>query len=335
MSCRPLLALVVAAGPPAVAPPPRPAPKVADLKAGLTAALGSDFEYLGGELGRCKTSIGTWAAERFWYAKVRPTRAGRYAIGYETGFDFLFPPGDPRAGGWLRPTRAVYVLPIAVGKEGEPRMVGRGGAAYPHANVGDTLLIPVHVDWHRVGHTFRAIDPADREVASYFSVYGEPVHDGYLKLGTDPSPVTNRAAGKVKLLAGWGTSIGNRPGTHTAHHLSAYREFTAPGEYALGGRLADAKEAEEVASFRVVAKDRPVTVVLEHVYYTERTVRFRSSGTSHVGGGTPEVRVGDRMVFGAGGYGTGGLDHPKEYRPGVVEERPFRAAAHYTPEPGR
>ena len=326
--------LVVAAGPPAVAPPPRPAPRVAELEAGLTAALGPDFDYLGGELGRTKASIGSWAAERFWYAKVRPTKAGQFAVAYEVGFDFLFPPDDPRAGLWQWPTRAVYLVPIAVGEKGRPRQIthGSGGQAYPHANVGDTLLIPVHIDWQRVGHTFRRVDPAGPEVSSFFSVYGEPVHDRYLGTGLDPPVVANRAADKVKLLAHAHSSVSNRPGTHTAHHLSAYLEFVAPGEFALGGRLADEKAAGESVSFRVVAKDRPVTVVLEHVYYTEHRSGFRSSGASYVGGGTPEVRVGDRMLFGAGGYGTAGLGPPKKLRTGVVEERPFKATPTYTPE---
>ncbi|MBX9627174.1 MAG: hypothetical protein K2X82_25450, partial [Gemmataceae bacterium] len=342
--------------PPAVAPPPRPAPDVAALKAGLVAALGPDFEYLGGELGRAKASIGTWAAERFWYARVRPTKAGHYAVGYEVGFDFGFAPDDPRRKQWNWPERGVYIVPIAVGAKGEPRQIthGSGGVAYPHANVGDTLLIPVHVDWQRVNHTFRRLDGRHPQVAAFFSVYGEPVHDKYIKDAANPSPVTNRAADKVKQLAGWGSSIGNRPGTSTHHSLRAYLEFTTPGEFALAGRLADDKAEppalalgpgggpggpggarDDGVSFRVVPKDRPVTVVLEHVDYGEHTGRFTTTMTSHVGGGTPEVRVGDRMPFGAGEYHTGGLGGGGAYRPGVVEERPFKAAAHYTPEPGR
>lgn len=334
-----LLALLAAtgiasAGPPAVAPMPRPAPNVAELEKGLRAALGPDFEFLGGELGRTKAAIGSAHAERFWYAKVRPTKAGKYALGYEVGFDFLFAPDDPRLKQWNRPERGVYIVPIAVGEKGAPRQItlGSGGPAYPHANVGDSLVIPVHVDRQQVNHRFRSLDEKHPQVAAFFRVYGEPVHERYMEGAAAPSPVANKAADKVKLLAGMGVSIGNRPGTANHHSLRAYLKFTTPGEFALLGRLADAKEPGQGLSFRVVPKDRPVTVVQGHVYYGEHTGRFTTTMTNHVPGGTPEVRVGDRMMFGAGEYVTG-RDQPHDgYRPAVVEERPFQPARAYMPE---
>ena len=344
-----LVCAVVVAAPPALAPMPRPAPNVADLEKGLRAALGPDFEFLGGELGRTTASIGSAAAERFWYAKVRPTKAGRFALEYEVGFDFLFAPDDPRAGMWQWPDRGVYIVPIAVGEKGQPRQVG-AGTAYPHANVGDALVIPVHVDWQRVNHRFRSLDEKHPQVGAFFRVYGEPVRDQYLKEAANPSPVANKAADKVKLLAGWGSSSGNRPGTATHHSLRAYLEFTTPGEFALAGRLADEKPEppglpamgggpggrgvarDDGASFRVMPKDRPVTVVQGHVYYGEHTGRFTTTMTNYVPGGTPEVRVGDRMLLGAGEYVTGRDEAHAGYRPGVVEERPFQPARAYTPE---
>ena len=45
---------------------------VDELRKGLMAALGDEFEYLGGEVGRKNADFGSWAVGRFWFASVRP-----------------------------------------------------------------------------------------------------------------------------------------------------------------------------------------------------------------------------------------------------------------------
>jgi hypothetical protein len=336
-----LVALVVSVSPSAapaaeVAPYPQTPVPVDELKKGLVKALGDDFEFLGGEVGRTQTSVGSRAAERFWFAKVRPKKAGQYAISYVTAFDFELTAAQKA--NWRWPDRATTLIPIAVGEKGAPRLVnpgGYGGSAYPHANVGDTLIIPVHVDRYRTGHSFSVPDAKNPYVKSFFSVVGEPRHDTYMKLNGDKPVVKNNAGERMKVLATWGSSVTNRPGTATSHSLSAYLEFAAPGEFNLAGRLADAddKTAGAGFAFRVVAKDKPVTVVLEHSYYHEQTGAFNTHSSNRLGSGTLEVRVGDRVLIGAGGYSTGGIDHPQEYRPGVVLARPFKPIDTYTPEP--
>src|SRR5262249_34904154 len=100
------------------------------------------------------------------------------------------------------------------------------------------LLLPVHVDPFRVGHAFAALGQDEREVKAFFSVAGERSHETFLKLAADKPVVRNDAAERADLLASWGNSFGNRPGTETAHSLSAYLQFKKPGEFNLAGRLA-------------------------------------------------------------------------------------------------
>jgi hypothetical protein len=116
--------------------------------------------------------------------------------------------------------------------------------------------------------------------------------------------------------------------------LTAYLEFKKPAEFNLAGRLVDADEKEEGqgAPLRALAKDKPVTVVMEHIHYVEYREKSRSSMTSGVPGGTVEARVGDRITVGCGEYTTEGLGKV-DYRTGVVVARPFKAVAPYTPEP--
>jgi hypothetical protein len=319
-----------------VAPPPQVPVPVDELKKGLVKALGDDFEFLDGEVGRTRTSVGSMAAERFWFAKVRPKKAGQYAISYVTAFDFELTAAQKA--NWRWPDRATTLIPIAVGEKGAPRLVhpgGYGGSAYPHANVGDTLIIPIHVDRYRTGHSFSVPEPKHPQVKAFFSVVGEPLHDKYLKMSAEKPVVKNDTGERVKLLSSWGSSFANRSGSATSHSLSAYLEFAAPGEFNLAGRLADPAAMPESAgfAFRVVAKDKPVTVVLEHSYYREQTGATNVHMSNSLGAGTLEVRVGDRVLIGAGGYHTGEIDRSKEYRPGVVLTRPFNPIDTYTPDP--
>ena len=114
---------------------------VDELQKGLMAALGDSFEFLGGEEGQAKER---GAAVRFWFAKVRPKTAGEFAISYSTQFDFppkelLFPPG---------PERGEYLIPFTVGECGAPRVIlprAWGGSCYPAVNVGDAVIIPIHI----------------------------------------------------------------------------------------------------------------------------------------------------------------------------------------------
>ena len=321
-----------------LAPPPHPPVAVDELKKGLMAALGDNFEFVSGECGRTKATAGTWAAERFWFAKVRPKKAGRFAVGYTITFDFELTPFQRT--NWKWSDSATYILPVAIGEKGRSRLMATSAyaaPAYPLATVGDTIIIPVHVDRFRTRHTFFTPEPKEPHVRAFYSVAGESMHKRYMESRAVEPVVRNDAAEYVNLLSTWGSSIANRPGTATQHSLNAYLEFAGPGNINLAGRLTDAEEkmAGEGTAFRIRAKDEPITVGVEYAIYKEVTGPANFHSSAHVAFGTREVRVGDRLLLGVGGYSAPGIDHPKDFRPGAVVTRPFKPQESYAPEPGK
>jgi hypothetical protein len=321
-----LAAPVVAADP---APEPKRVPDTAAFPKAFAAALGDHFEYLGGEPARIHASMGTAAAERFWVAKVRAKTPGRYVFTYSVRHHY---PARVTAN-WRTSDKAEYTFRIAVGEPGAVRVFhpgGYGGSAFPHANAGDTLLVPVHADPFHVDHHFEPI----RKVANddpVFSVIGERTDERYLKDAANPPVVKNAAADRAKLLASWVTSFGNRPGTSTQHSLGAYLELTAPGTFNLTGRLAGGEANDPGVPFRVRPKDGSATVLLESVGFVEHTGKSRYHTTNAIRPGTLEARVGDRVAVGCGGYATGGLTPADPTKTGVVESLPFRDVPAYEP----
>ncbi|HEX4612579.1 MAG TPA: hypothetical protein VH092_30575 [Urbifossiella sp.] len=322
-----LLAAPLAAADPA--PEPKRVPDTAAFPAGLTAALGEHFEYLGGELGTTRGRVGTTAGERFWFAKVKAKAPGRYLFAYTVRFEY---PVRVTAN-WRTQTEAEYAFRIAVGEAGAVRVFhpgGHGGAAFPHLNTGDTLLIPVHADPYRVDHRFTPVrkvpddDPA-------FRVIGERTDEHYRKNAADPPVVRSAAGDRLAPIATWIGSAGNRPGTSTYHALGAYLEFATPGTFDLAGRLEGADRSGPGVPFRVLPKDRPVTVVMESFGYTETVLKGRTAQTSTVPPGTLDARVDDRVAVPCGGYATPGLTPPVPGRTGVVEALAFRDVPAYAP----
>jgi hypothetical protein len=311
------------------APEPKRVPDVSAFPQALAAALGDHFEYLGGEPGRVRARVGSAAAERFWYAKVKAKAHGRYVLTYSIRFGWP----ERVTASWRMPTEAEYTFRIAVGAADAVRVFeagGYGGSAYPHANVGDTLLIPIHADPFRLDHRFEPVRKlADDEPG--FSVLAGRSDERYLKNPANPPVVRNGAADRMKLLASWVGSFGNRPGTATGHSLGAYLELTAPGTFGLTGWLVGADPAESGAPFRVLPKGRPATVLLESFGYTEVKGKGRTHSTRAVRHGTLEARVGDRVVVACGGYTTPGLTPADPSKTGVVESLPFRDVPAYEP----
>lgn len=313
----------------------------------LMSALGDSFEYLGGEVGRTTGQSGYWGAQRFWFAKVRAKKAGKFAVSYTIDFDF--PPDDKWSN--LRPEKAIYVIPIKIGDRHAPRVVQPGtfgGSAWPHANVGDALVIPINVDSYRTGHTFARVAADDRRVVSFLSVVGERQHERHLKQASKEPVVRNDAADWVDLLASWHRGMVSRLSSGPYHHdFTAYLEFRKTGEVSLSGRLADADEkgAAEGTSFRVRAKDKPVTVVIEHFGYKEyrgKETPLTGGSSGHVSSGTLQVRVGDRLIVPCGGYETPANQHevPRvnqreapPVRTGVITAGPFKNVEPFAPEP--
>lgn len=303
------------------------------LRNGLISALGDSFEYLDGEVGRTDAMVGTSKAKRFWFAKVRAKKTGEFAFSYTISFDFA---GRKT---WRTPDKAVYVIPIKIGDLGTPRVLqpgAWGGSAWPHANVGDTLVIPIHIDRYRIGHTFAKVDRKQSPVAAFFSTLDEErQHKRYMKLAAARPVVRSDAGDWVDLLASWHSAIIDRPGINAHHWLTAYLEFKKAGEVGLCGRLADAdiKATTGKSSFRVYPKDKPVTVIIEYFHYTQHRgdVRFKSSDS--IPAGTLQVRVGDRVVVGCGGYTTPAPEIGAQSRMGVVTTQPFKNVAAFVEEP--
>ena len=319
-----------------------PPVQVEELRKRLTAAIGGSFEYLGGELGRTK-AVGGVLGERFWFAKVRPKNAGEFAIEYAV--NFIFPDGPNAELARRLHDHAVYIFPFKIGERGALRVVIAnstwGGSAYPHANVGDTLILPVNVDRCVKDHAFTLRDVTDRPEASFFKVAGYRRHEDNMKRNSAKPVVRNDAADMLELLASWGDSTVNRSLTRLSNGLTAYLEFKRPGQFDLAGRLADQRDKADMPKapetpIHVLPKDQSVTVLLEYVECAEhqgqlgKTLHVTSSGNFPPG--TIEARVGDRVVLGCGGYWTPANEKQEGYRLGLVEIKKFAAVEPYTPE---
>jgi hypothetical protein len=307
---------------------------VEDLKRGLMTALGPAFEYLGGEVGNAKARVGALGAERFFFATVRARTPGEFALAYTVAFDLPAAAGNAPP----RPDKGVYVIPLKIGERDHPRVLrpkGWGGSAYPHANVGDTLLIPIRVDRFCTGHTFARLDPRGKEATAFFSVAAATQHERLLKLAAAKPVVVNEAAEQLDLLGSWSSSAVARSLKWANYSLSAYLQFKKPGEFNLATRLAKGKPnaVDAGVSFRVVPKNRPVTVCLEHFDYTEHTGQRTVRGSATLDPGTLEVRVGDRVSLNCGGY-KGPVREPGESgQQGLVVVQPFTSIQPYTPDP--
>ena len=130
--------------------------------------------------------------------------------------------------------------------------------------------------------------------------------------------------GKARNLDEWQRALG--PVDCPPIYLAA----TGPKALALAGRLADGDKetTDDEASFRVVPRDKPVTVRLEHLYYFEG-----GWGSARVEGGTIETRVGDRLMMRCGRYSLQASDATQGYRQGTILALPFSAVDPYPPNP--
>jgi hypothetical protein len=300
------------------------------FKRGVMSCLGDSFEFLGGEVGRTKGTVGSWSAERFWFAKVRALKAGEFAVSYTLKFDF---PEDAKRV-VQPPERAAYVVPVKVGERGARRFVRLRfpGSVLPHANVGDILLIPIHVDRFRTGHAFVA--PDLRGLESRFDIVKTPFGIVDTQPADAKPAARNDAPELLKMMASQAGSTLDHAGTVTYHSVNAVLEFARPGVFNLVGNLATTKEkgASDEIPIRVLPKDKPVTVVLEYMDYTEYSGRFTTGGFSDVRSGTLEVRVGDQVFVNCGRYSTSATAPAGPVRLGVVTARAFRSIEPYEVE---
>jgi hypothetical protein len=300
------------------------------FKRGVMSCLGDSFEFLGGEVGRTKGRVGGWSAERFWFAKVRALKAGEFAVSYTLRFDF---PEDAKRNVQL-PERAAYVIPIKVGERGARRvvMLGYPGSVLPHADVGDTLLIPIHVDRFRTGHAF--VVPDMKRLESRFAIIKTPSGIPDTQPADAKPAARNDAPELLKMMASRAGSARGHSATVIYHSVNAVLEFMRPGEFNLVGNLAmtEEKGAADEMAIRVLPKDKPVTVVLEYMDYAEYSGKPLFGGSSEIRSGTLEVRVGDHVFINCGQYATSAATPAGPVRLGVVTARAFKPIEPYEVE---
>lgn len=154
------------AGMPLVAATTAPAdtsrqPRLDDLQDGLMLALGDSFEYVGGNV-VAEVECDPFRKQDFWFAKVKVNRAGEYAMSYDVQ---ISPVPASSAGDAIIPLsrdgreRVQFIFPIYVAPRGTRRFLNQQGRAWPPANQGDTVVIPILVGPHIRNPTFARHDP--------------------------------------------------------------------------------------------------------------------------------------------------------------------------------
>jgi hypothetical protein len=228
-------------------------PDSAQLRQGLAAALGSDFEIV-------RTELHSGLYERggiFWLAHVRPLRSGEYSLRYVHEYIDRVKPHDPLY------THVEHTTHFSVGEVECARRAERRTAC-----LGDVIVIPIMAGDGRGplgGHVFEASRRGDAGAGQRFE---------------DPAPEDDRAAAAPNPAAPHlrylGTLLGEMPHRSLGEtlELSAVFEAGAPGALELSiGDIA--------VPVVVVERGTPVTVLLEH----ERIRQYNQDApfASHLG----------------------------------------------------
>jgi hypothetical protein len=218
--------------------------------------------------------------------------------------------------------------------------------AIPTAAVGDTLVIPVHTDAGRTDYRFDAVE---RDAIPSLPRLNGELDDQFYRVQAEDWPAARvNVPAALDTITTWRMIASHIDEGGPMSSIGAYLSFASPGSFNLSARLSDepagvpgrwsfaalvagqAGDTLQSCPFRVVPRDRPVTVLLAGFCHT---TRHDSGGSSSVPGwvepGTVEVRVGDRVVIDAGMFRTP-LDQVPD-RAGVIEALPFRDVPHYTP----
>lgn len=290
---------------PAGAPPPHAAqPDTAQLRQGLAAALGSDFQIV-------RTGLHAGLRERggiFWLAHVRPLRSGDYSLRYVHEYVDRVRPADPLY------THVEHTTGFSVGEAGCARRAeGRT------ACLGDVIVIPVMAGDGRGplgGHVFEASRRGD---AGAWQRSPEPAPEDDLA-ATTPNP----AAPHLRYL---GARLGEMPHRSLGEtvELSAVFEAGAPGalELSVGG---------VAVPVVVVARGTPVTVLLENERIREyhQDAGFASHTGSRYSTDVLLLQPGDRMDVQFLSRTVRGRDFTAEEKeafrrsPPQITARPFR-----------
>jgi hypothetical protein len=211
-------------------------PDTAQLRQGLAAALGGDFQIV-------RTDLQSGLHERggiFWLAHVRPLRSGDYSLRYIHQYIDRVKPDDPLY------THVEHTTGFSVGEAGCARRAeGRT------ACLGDVIVIPVMAGDGRGPLGRHVFEASRRGDAGAWQRFPEPApnNDG---VAATPNP----AAPHLRYL---GTRMADMPHRALGEtlELSAIFEAGAPGalELSVGGIAVPVV---------VVERGTPVTVLLEH-----------------------------------------------------------------------
>jgi hypothetical protein len=281
-------------------------PDTAQLRQGLAAALGSDFEIVRAELHSGLHERGGI----FWLAHVRPLRSGDYSLRYVHEYMDRVKPHDPLY------THVEHTTHFSVGEAGCARRAERRTAC-----LGDVIVIPIVAGDGRGplgGHVFEASRRGDAGAWQRFEEPA-PVDD---RAATTPNP----AAPHLRYL---GTRLGEMPHRSLGEtmELSAVFEAGAPGalELSIGGIAVPVV---------VVARGTPVTVLLEHeqIRQYNQDAPFASHTGSAYSTDVLLLQPGDRMDVQFLSRTVRGSDFSEEEKeafrrtPPEITVRPFRVA---------
>lgn len=290
---------------PAGAPPPGTArPDTAQLRQGLAAALGSDFEIV-------RTELHSGLHERggiFWLAHVRPLRSGDYSLRYVHEYIDRVTPEDPLY------THVEHTTGFSVGEAGcWRRAEGRT------ACLGDLIVIPVMAGDGRGPLGSHVFEASRRGDAGAWQRFAEPAPEDDLA-ATTPNP----AAPHLRYLGARLDEMPHRSLGETVE-VNAVFEAGAPGalELSAGG---------VAVPVVIVARGTPVTVLLEREQVREyhQTAGFASHTGSQYSTDVLLLQPGDRVTLPFFARTIRGSDFSEEEKeafrrsPPGIAARPFR-----------
>lgn len=301
------------------------APKpLEQLQRNLTAALGNRFEFVEGQLAEK-------SRDRYWLAKVRPKQEGEFVLRCEIKNQ------KPDAAGYDGRTITYHLV---IGKAGFARVHNLshyGTYVYPHACVGDILILPVPVFFaDDIAHCrFEMPQDQSPEDENWFRIIKE-IADAVqeMKKRTGNIEIRNGANDVLALVTGIAESHTSRSSKGpTIHTFDAVFDVVKPGKFNLETSLkwkdGENKQAPQKVSFGVIAKDQPLSVMIDQWEIRSYSGNFTSGGTGRVSVSIHPLRVGDWMILFCGEYRTFGGDRPaRDQHPWVeLVKRPLNAPA--------
>jgi WD40 repeat protein len=303
--------------------PPTPE-QLEQLKKKLVAALGDRFDFVEG---RAALKRG----DRYWLATIRPRREGEFVLRYVLKYD--------KPDRWGTDGQAV-VYHLVIGKAGAPRVYHLGQfeswvGAYPHACVGDAVTLPVPLDHtdNFAEWTFEMPDRVPKREENWFRIIKDHA-DKSRAMEKQPGDieVRNGADDVFDLVTGTVESLSSRRGGGPTRHafVSAF-DVAKSGKFTIETALTGKKQPEPPrASFEVVAKEQPLSVLINRWDVGATAGEAMGGGSVYVTLNCHPLRVGDRLILFSGEYATTGAEPVKHPRVEVAKKpldpspEPFR-----------